>query len=127
MVITGAVAERDPGADDGSDRWDRRSARGEKTMRVRAEAGRARSAVLAGVGAQRWASAVGRKKLGRARDRPGKRGRGGDAGLASGVKRWAGGVADWAGLVSPFSYSFPLSISNSNSSLMNSNKFEFKP
>jgi len=27
-VITGAVAERDPGADDGSDRWDRRSARG---------------------------------------------------------------------------------------------------
>ena len=41
-MITGAVAERDPGADDGSDRWDRRSARGGKTMRVRAEAGRAR-------------------------------------------------------------------------------------
>ena len=102
---------------------------GWRATRVRAEAGRARSAALARLGAQRWASAVGRKekKLGRARDRPGKRGRGGDGGLASGVKRWAGGVANWAGLVSPFSYSFPLSISNSNSSLMNSNKFEFKP
>jgi len=62
-VITGAVAERDPGGDDGSDRWDPRSARG-GTMRVRAEAGRARSAALAGLGAQRWASAVGRKKIG---------------------------------------------------------------
>ena len=61
-VIKGAVAERDPGGDDGSDRWDPRSARG-GTMRVRAEAGRARRKREREAG--RGACRAGKRVLGR--------------------------------------------------------------